>query len=208
MPPSPSPSPSRPAQSDPAQPDPALSLPPAPHIDATLIEGNLSSFEKQLNANALTYFMTGSGVSRIKTPFSAAIGRRVRIVEINVFEDDFGGVEGEVRYEVRVEEDMCNVYGTLHGGCAAYILDPCTMGAIFLLRNLKNLNMLGGISQNMNINWHHPAPLGTTLLITTRSVFAEGRTRLAWCEMRDKSTNSLILSGTHAFISAKPSAKL
>ncbi|KAK7014391.1 4HBT domain-containing protein [Favolaschia claudopus] len=206
-PPSPSPSPSRSAQPN---PDPALSLPHAPHIDATQIKGNLSPAEKQLNANALTYFMTGSGVSRIKTPFSAAIGRRVRIVEINVFENDFGGVEGEVRYEVRVEEDMCNVYGTLHGGCAAFILDPCTMGAIFLLRNLKNLNMLGGISQNMNINWHHPAPLGTTLLITTRSVFADGRARLAWCEMRDKSTNALILSGTHAFMSAKvkPSAKL
>ncbi|KAJ7823787.1 HotDog domain-containing protein [Mycena olivaceomarginata] len=185
------------------------SLPKAPHVDATQIRGNVSDAEKQLNANVFAYFFTGSGIAPIKHPFGYDIGGRLRIVALNVFDDlENGRAEGEVIYEIEVTKDMCNVYGTLHGGCAALMLDPCTMGAVFVLCSVKGLDSAGGISQNVNIHWHHPAPLGTTLLITTRSVFTDGRTRLARCEMRDKATGKLVVSGTHAFINAGVSAQL
>ncbi|KAJ7893725.1 hypothetical protein B0H14DRAFT_3854497 [Mycena olivaceomarginata] len=65
-----------------------------------------------------------------------------------------------------------------------------------------------GVSQNMNVHWHHPALLGSTLTITTRSVFVDGKARLARCEIRDKITGKLIVSGSHAFLNAGLATKL
>ncbi|KAJ6509105.1 hypothetical protein DFH09DRAFT_274911 [Mycena vulgaris] len=156
------------------------SLPKAPHIDATQIRGNIPDAEKQVNANVLAYFTTGSGVSPI--PFASEIGGRLKIVELNVWDGKTGGAEGEVVLEIQVTESMCNVYGTMHGGCAAYILDPATVAATVLLGLAKGFDGTG-VSQSMNVYWHHPAPLGATLTITTRSVFADGRARLSRCEV-------------------------
>ncbi|KAJ7186889.1 HotDog domain-containing protein [Mycena filopes] len=182
------------------------SLPRAPHNDAVQITGNVSDAVKQLTADALAYFTTGSGIARVKEPFGGAVGNRLRIISLNVL-DDGGKAAGEAVYEIEVTPDMCNVFGTLHGACATFILDTCTMGPVFLLSTVNGVESAGSVSQNMNIHWHHPAPFGTTLLITTRSVFTDGRTRLARCEMRDKATGNLVVSGTHAFLDAA-SAKL
>ncbi|KAJ7307822.1 HotDog domain-containing protein [Mycena albidolilacea] len=183
------------------------SLPAAPGVDAKQIRGNISDKEKQVNANLLAYFTTGSGVSPFP-PFSSEIGGRLKIVELNVWENErTGSAEGEAVLEIEVTESMCNVYGTMHGGCAAYMLDPATVASVILLGRAKGFDGTG-VSQNMNVHWHHPASLGATLTITTRSVFADGRARLARCEMRDKSTGKLIVSGSHGFLNAGRATKL
>ncbi|KAJ7321985.1 HotDog domain-containing protein [Mycena albidolilacea] len=184
-------------------------LPASPNVDARKIRGNIPDTEKQVNANVLVYLTTGSGVSPFP-PFSSGIGERLRIVELNVWENDHGrarGAEGEVVLEIEVTQSMCNVYGTMHGSCAAYMLDPATVASAVLLGLAKGFDGTS-VSQNMNIHWHHPALLGSTLTITTRSVFVDGRARLTCCEMRDKSTGKLIVSGSHAFLNAGRATKL
>ncbi|KAJ6459028.1 HotDog domain-containing protein [Mycena sanguinolenta] len=177
------------------------SLPNAPNVDVKRIRGNISDEEKQINANTFAYFCTGSGVTKFP-PFGNEISRRLKIVEINVLNNPATMVtEGEVVFEVEVTQDMCNVYGTMHGGCAAFLLDPATVAATTLLGRTKKFDGTG-VSTSMNVYWHHPAPLGSILTVTTRSVFADGRARLARCEMREKATGKLIVSGTHAFLNA------
>ncbi|KAJ7186043.1 hypothetical protein C8R46DRAFT_881622 [Mycena filopes] len=151
---------------------------PSASVNVKQIPGNISDLEKQINANVFAYFATGSGVSPFP-PFGTEIGRRLRIVELNVWED----AEGEVVVEIEVTQSMCNVYGTMQGACAVLILDVCTVSAMVLLGRAKGFDGTG-VSQSMNIHWHHPALLGRTLTVTTRSVFADGRARLARCEVR------------------------
>jgi hypothetical protein len=80
------------------------SLPAAPGVDAKLIRGNISDKEKQVNANVLAYFTTGSGVSPFP-PFSSEIGGRLKIVELNVWENErTGSAEGEAVVEIEVTE--------------------------------------------------------------------------------------------------------
>ncbi|KAJ7629836.1 HotDog domain-containing protein [Mycena rosella] len=177
-------------------------LPAAPDVDAAQIAGNVPAAQKQLNANVLAYFTTGSGLSGTPPPFASDIGRQLRIVALNVCGD-----AAEVELEIDVTESMCNVYGTMHGGCAAYMLDPATVAPAILLGLAKGFDGTG-VSQSMNIHWHHPAPLGATLSITTRCIFADGRARLSRCEMRDKISGKLIVSGTHAFLNAGRAVKL
>ncbi|KAJ7749940.1 hypothetical protein B0H16DRAFT_863291 [Mycena metata] len=183
------------------------SLPQASNVDVRQIRGNISDAEKQINANVLAYFTTGSGVSPFP-PFGSEIAGRLRIVELNVWDNaSTGSAESEVVLEIEVTESMCNVYGTMHGGCAAFILDPCTVSATVLLGLAKAFDGTG-VSQSMNVYWHHAALLGSTLTVTTRSVFTDGRARVARCEIREKLTGSLIVSGTHSFLNAGRATKL
>ncbi|KAJ7022312.1 HotDog domain-containing protein [Mycena alexandri] len=183
------------------------SLPKAPNVDVKQIRGNISDAEKQINANVLAYFTTGSGISPFP-PFGNEISGRLRMVELNLWDAmSTGSSESEVVLEIQVTENMCNVYGTMHGGCAAFILDPCTVSAMVLLGLAKGFDGTG-VSQAINVHWHHPALLGSTLTVTTRSVFADGRARLARCEIREKLTGKLIVSGTHTFLNAGRATKL
>ncbi|KAJ6557716.1 HotDog domain-containing protein [Mycena capillaripes] len=183
------------------------SLPNAQNIDVKQIRGNISDEDKQISVNVLAFFTTGSGVSRFP-PFGNEIAGRLKVVELNVWDNaSTATAEAECVFEIEIAKSMCNVYGTMHGGCAAFILDPCTVSAMVLLGRVKGFDGTG-VSQSMNVHWHHPAPLGSTIIVTTRSVFVDGRARLARCEMREKGTGKLVVSGTHAFLNAGRATKL
>jgi hypothetical protein len=111
-------------------------LPPAPCDDASNIAGNLSLDQKQLCANVLSYFVIEGNA------FGCEIGKRMRLVETNVIKspEKGGPLRGRTVCEIQVERgkiflsslqhqktltciDMCNIYGVLHGGCAAYMID-------------------------------------------------------------------------------------
>ena len=71
---------------------------------------------------------------------------------------------------------MCNVFGTLHGACAAYIIDPyvfysskvffevrvdrcrCSVSALITLGRTIGVDGTG-VSQSMNLIWHRSIPL-------------------------------------------------
>lgn len=113
-------------------------LPPAPDVDVKDIDGNITDEEKQLGVNVFSYF-----VSHGEDLWGAHVGRRLQMVEMNVWRRDGMGTQGQTTFEIVVGKgkvyltsgrlelmhenfpvDMCNGFGTLHGACAAYIVDP------------------------------------------------------------------------------------
>ncbi|KAJ7645039.1 hypothetical protein DFH06DRAFT_1333339 [Mycena polygramma] len=180
----------------------ALSPPSAAHRRHADPRQHFGRRKKQLCAIIFAFFTTGSGVSRFAS-FSSEIAARLKIVELNVRDDSSTGTaESEMVTEIEeVTENMCNVFGTMHGGCAVFLLDPTTAFAMVLLGRAKGFDG-AGVSTSMHVSWHNPAPLGSQLTITTRSVYHDGRARLARCEMRDKGTRKRIVSGTHALVNS------
>jgi len=56
------------------------------------------------------------------------------------------------------------VFGTLHGACAAYIIDPCAVSALITLG--RTIGEDGtGVSQSMNLIWHRSIRLGSKLRV-------------------------------------------
>ncbi|KAJ7078231.1 hypothetical protein C8R43DRAFT_940188 [Mycena crocata] len=182
------------------------SLPKASNVDVQQIRGNCSDAEKQLNANIITFFLTGEGPSKVPHPFAREHGHRPRITELNVWENG-AHTESEIVLEVAVTEDMCNVFGSMHGAYGIYLLDIVTVSTMVLLGRAKGFDGIG-VSQFMNIQWHSAALPGDHVTVTGRSVFADKRARIARCELRNKKNEHLIATGTHSFLNAGSATKL
>lgn len=73
---------------------------------------------------------------------------------------------------------MCNVFGTLHGACAAYIIDPyvfysskevradlgrCSVSALITLGRTVGVDGTG-VSQSMNLIWHRSIRLCVNII--------------------------------------------
>lgn len=77
------------------------SLARAPNIDISQIKGNVTDEQKQLEVNVLFYFTS----SRQKS-YGADIGRRLKIVEMNVWDKGKDGpaAYGETIFEIEIQE--------------------------------------------------------------------------------------------------------
>ncbi|KAF9035396.1 hypothetical protein BDZ89DRAFT_922989, partial [Hymenopellis radicata] len=64
--------------------------------------------------------------------------------------------------------------GTLHGGCAAYLIDPCSVSSLVSSGFVTGRDG-SGVSQSMNLIWHRPVLKGTHLRIISKTIFTEGR---------------------------------
>ncbi|KAJ8517754.1 hypothetical protein ONZ45_g5082 [Pleurotus djamor] len=133
------------------------SLPPAPNVDIDTIKGNLSEDQKKYCANALAYFIS-SGNS-----WGTSVGQRLKFLAMDVVEPlsstlPGGSWEARTVLEIKVTQDMCNLFGVLHGGCAAYLIDPASSSALVALGVVLGIDGTG-MSQSMNIIWHQPVPL-------------------------------------------------
>ncbi|KAG5731349.1 hypothetical protein E4T56_gene14535, partial [Termitomyces sp. T112] len=113
----------------------------------------------------------------------ADVGQRLKLVEVNVWQRDSQAATGQTIFEIDVTKDMCNIFGTLHGGCAAYMIDPCSVSSLVVLGNAIGIDGTG-VSQSMNLIWHQPARIGASLKIISTSIFIHGRVRSARCEVR------------------------
>jgi acyl-coenzyme A thioesterase 13 len=168
----------------------SLSLPKSPYGDASKTPGNAPVDIKQLSLNIFHHFVT-----RSNNLYAVAIAERIRFVDISLEKKDGVGPEARTTCEINVTEgalsaslawfrwiklfgfllDMCNTYGVMHGGCAAFLVDPlvllhasssrfywvwlsCSVSAILLLG--LHLGLDGcGLSQSLNIIYHQPAKL-------------------------------------------------
>ncbi|KAL1738424.1 hypothetical protein HDZ31DRAFT_51028 [Schizophyllum fasciatum] len=172
----------------------ALSTPSEVEIGLKDIAGNMLEADKRTCVNALAFF-----VSTPARSYGAVVGQRLRIREMSLSE---APVRCQVVMEIEVTRDMCNVYSTLHGGCAAYLVDPCSVASLIGIGLAVGVDGTG-VSQSMNLTWHASAPLGTTLRIVSTSVCARGRIRTANCEIWDRDCGRLFVSAVHSTV--KPS---
>ncbi|KXN81848.1 hypothetical protein AN958_03617 [Leucoagaricus sp. SymC.cos] len=187
--------------------------------DGKQIRGNSSEKLKALAHTIFFHFIDAKGKS-----FGADVGRRLKFTEINIsgFEDSaLSGDSGlglgkkrqsgnkvsvETVFEMMVDRDMCNVHGTLHGGCAAYLVDPCSSAPLVVLGLLLELDGTG-VSQSMNLIWHRPVHTGAKITIKSTSMYITGKVRTARCEIW--TGNKLCVSAIHSTINPRePKAKL
>ncbi|KAF8885762.1 hypothetical protein BD779DRAFT_1532320 [Infundibulicybe gibba] len=146
-------------------------------IDVSNIGGNISDEDKKRSVKVFNKFAASTG-------YGASVGQRFKHTEMNVW-----GLETpssaycQSVFELRVEPDMCDAFGVLHPACAAYIVDPCSVSSLVLLGRFLGLDGTG-VSQSMNLLWHHPAKCGALLRIVSTSLFIHGRVRSARCEVR------------------------
>ncbi|KAJ7589106.1 hypothetical protein C8J56DRAFT_739915, partial [Mycena floridula] len=178
------------------------SLPPAKDVDVKDISGNLPDEEKQLAVNVFKYFVCSC--SNDVNSYGVGIGRRLKVVEMNVLGSGRPSgrpetVQGQTVCEILVESDMCNIFGTLHGACAAYLVDPCSVSSLVVLGVAVGINGTG-VSQSMNLIWHQPATRGTKLRIVATSVFIDGRIRTSRCEIWNETQDQLFVSAVHSTV--------
>ncbi|KAF8830943.1 hypothetical protein F5051DRAFT_409095 [Lentinula edodes] len=171
------------------------------------IEGNLPLVMKEENERFFRHF-----VGTPQTSFGADIGKNIRLTSANVFlPNELEGKTGSEAEkakksaetvticEIDVTKDMCNIYGTLHGGCAAYIIDLCSSTSI-VCYGLYTGTDGTGVSSSMNIHWHKPITLGKKLKVVSNTIFVDGLIRNARSELRDQQTNQLYVSAVHSTI--------
>lgn len=183
----------------------------AENVEVSHIAGNLSDDAKRRGVSAFTYF-----VSTADKSYGASVGQRLKPVEMNVWKEGSAAAYGETIFEITVDEDMCNVFGTLHGACAAYIIDPYVFYLFFEVRvdrgrcSVSALITLGrtigvdgtGVSQSMNLIWHRSIRLGTKLRVVSTSMSLRGRVRSARCELWDG--DKLCVSAVHSTVNPWP----
>ncbi|KAG2013117.1 hypothetical protein CC2G_010056 [Coprinopsis cinerea AmutBmut pab1-1] len=97
--------------------------------------------------------------------------------------------------EVEVKPEMCDGEGYLHNGCMALIIDEGSAIALLVHKVLEGGRNIIGVSQNINILYHAPAPVGTRLRIVNRSVTTAGVLGTCRSDIWDKDTNRLIATG-------------
>jgi acyl-coenzyme A thioesterase 13 len=96
---------------------------------------------------------------------------------------------------LKVEEEHCNTYGTLHGGLSAVIVD--TISTMALITDKEASYSKLGVSVDMHMSYLKGAKIGDEILIHG-SLIKQGRT-LAFldCELRNAKTNELLVKGSH-----------
>ncbi|KAE9404179.1 hypothetical protein BT96DRAFT_973358 [Gymnopus androsaceus JB14] len=159
------------------------------------IRGNVSDASKRFVMDIFAYYIGAKEES-----FGVEVGRRLKMQSMNVWSSNTTTrrrVEAQTVFDITVTADMCNPMGTLHGACACYIVDPCSMSAIVVLGAALGIDATG-VSQSMNLIWHKPAKMGTKLHVLSTSVFIEGRVRTARVEIFDSETDQLYVSAIHS----------
>ncbi|KAH7343769.1 hypothetical protein B0J17DRAFT_643883 [Rhizoctonia solani] len=147
------------------------------------IKGNAPDDQKQMCIGVLDFHAS------MKDHFAFSVGRRLKIAEVSVGPMINKKSQAIVVCEVSLEDDMLNLLGTLHGGCAA-----CSSIAIAIApQGVNNPDQC----QALNVLYHAPARSGTTLKIISETIVLGGRAGTVRCEVWDMPNNTLVASGTH-----------
>jgi len=93
---------------------------------------------------------------------------------------------------------MLNPGGSMHGGCAAFLIDACTT-LVFLAASRS-----AGVSASMDVVYHAPAALGAKLRIVNTAIAVGARIMSARSEIWDDTTKRLCVTGIH--VKMEPSA--
>ncbi|KAG2013115.1 hypothetical protein CC2G_010055 [Coprinopsis cinerea AmutBmut pab1-1] len=175
-----------------------------PHDDPVVsrMSGNACDGVKWYCWAVFRHFVGESG-----TWFASSIGTSVRLVEVNLWSTDGNGkpTKAESVFEVVVTKEMCNPFGILHGACAGYLLDYCSVTPLVAL-GYHNGEDGTGLSQSMNIIYHGAAPIGSKLRIVSASIVLRGRTRI--CKAEIWSGSKLRMTGIHSLINSPGMTRL
>jgi acyl-coenzyme A thioesterase 13 len=96
---------------------------------------------------------------------------------------------------LKIEQEHCNYYGTLHGGCTATLVDVISTFALVddTEESLKQL----GVTVNMNIDYMKAGRLDSEIIIDAQLKKRGKKLAFLDVEIRDKESNDLLAKGSH-----------
>ncbi|KAI0748772.1 HotDog domain-containing protein [Daedaleopsis nitida] len=126
-----------------------------------------------------------------------AVGSRLELEKVEVSEREKDGrMQARVVFTIVVNEEMLNIANTMHGGCAAYLIDMCSSIAMNVLAQATDKPPFY-VSQALNTTFHAPAPLGATLEIVSITTALGTRTASGVTEIWDTTHRRLCVTGVH-----------
>jgi len=153
------------------------------------VAGNATDDVKEQALYLLEYIMTQS-------TFARDVQSHIKLTEVSVKKQEGRKEQATVICEIVTGEEMLNGFGTMHGGCIAYLIDTCTSIPLMVISDAGDLNS-GGVSQTLNVIYHSPASLGSRLRIVSTIVSRGRRAATLQCEIWDTAKNTIVASGTH-----------
>ncbi|TXT10893.1 hypothetical protein VHUM_01644 [Vanrija humicola] len=113
----------------------------------------------------------------------------------------------------KVTSDWCNPFGTMHGGCAAWLTDELTCSAVEFLSTPDWWGMPtpGGVSLNIDTTYYYAVPNGANLRIVVTIDRISGTLANVQAEFTDADSGLVYVIGKHIIAwraAKKKSAKL
>jgi len=112
------------------------------------------------------------------------------------FESATKGPPARVTYRFTVTPDMTNRLGSLHGGCAATLVDTlstCILQGV----SRPGLFSLGGVTRNLKLTYLRPIPLSTDARLICEVVHVGRRLALVRAEIRRLDNGDICVVGEH-----------
>jgi len=158
------------------------------------IKGNVSPERKQQLETIMYQIMARSDV------FGTSVGKRIVITEASIVPkaEEASRTEARVVCEVTVEEDMLNPGKSLHGGCAAFLIDSCST-LVFVAAGRS-----AGVTASLDCVYHAPAALGSKLRIVNTGMAVGARIMSARTEIWDDTKKRLCVTGIHVKMEPSP----
>ncbi|ORY32154.1 hypothetical protein BCR39DRAFT_60626 [Naematelia encephala] len=110
------------------------------------------------------------------------------------------GCEGwRMRFGVDVLPEWDNSSGVMHGAVASFLVDTCTSAALISLQtdNFWSPPMVGGVSLSLDVQYFHPALVGTSLIIDVEVNRLNTTLANLTCHIREEATGKVLAMGTH-----------
>lgn len=98
---------------------------------------------------------------------------------------------GRVRCRMPVTREKTNRYGTLHGGCAATLVDVIGTSAIF------SVSPESGVSLHISVDYLSPAPAGRSVVVESRVVRVGRTIAVANVVIENEETGQVLAQGRH-----------
>ena len=112
---------------------------------------------------------------------------------------------GRCVVELKVEKDHSNLYGTLHGGFSATLVDAVTSYALVTddIDSLRNL----GVSVHLGLEYMKAAKVGEDIVVDAAVVKRGKSLAFLTAEIRNKHNNEILVKGSHTKFLAPPKPK-
>ncbi|KAM6496422.1 HotDog domain containing protein [Amanita muscaria] len=172
--------------------------------DIAHISGNVPDSVKRALCPPSVFLL---GHNLTNTQFGASICKRLVPKEIGILDKAEEPLKKECRFvcELTTEEDMLNGGRTVHGGCSAFLIDICSSLALVAFGLAQNEpQLVGTVSQSLNIVYHSPAVVGDKLRIVSVTTTIGSRAVSARTEIWNDTHHRLVASGTHIKMQPSP----
>ena len=105
--------------------------------------------------------------------------------------------DGNLKAELKLERDHCNLYGTMAGGMACTLADMVTAFAVMTEAKDPNDRVIGGVSIKIDVTYMSPARVGETIIIDCSTLRAGKNIQYINMDIFEKETGRLVCRGQH-----------